>query len=138
VRHGPLKGVETPPDIVPAVVDEFPILFVAAALAQGTSRFRGLEELRVKESDRISVMAKGLTAIGAHVEELEDGLIVHGTGGAPLAGGATIAAELDHRIAMSFAIAGLVSAAPVTIDDMSPVATSFPTFVDMLTGLGAR
>ena len=83
-------------------------------------------------------MAKGLTAIGARVEELEDGLIVHGTGGAPLAGGATIAAELDHRIAMSFAIAGLVSAAPVTIDDMSPVATSFPTFVDMLTGLGAR
>jgi 3-phosphoshikimate 1-carboxyvinyltransferase len=138
VRHGPLKGVETPPDIVPAMVDEFPILFVAAALAQGTSRFTGLEELRVKESDRISVMAKGLTAIGARVEELEDGLIVHGTGGAPLAGGATIAAELDHRIAMSFAIAGLVSAAPVTIDDMSPVATSFPTFVDMLTGLGAR
>jgi 3-phosphoshikimate 1-carboxyvinyltransferase len=138
VRHGLLKGVETPPDIVPAMVDEFPILFVAAALAQGTSRFTGLEELRVKESDRISVMAKGLTAIGARVEELEDGLIVHGTGGAPLAGGATIAAELDHRIAMSFAIAGLVSKAPVTIDDMSPVATSFPTFVDMLTSLGAK
>jgi len=92
----------------------------------------------VKESDRISVMAKGLTAIGARVEELEDGLIVHGSGGTPLAGGTTIAAELDHRIAMSFAIAGLVSAAPVTIDDMSPVATSFPTFVDMLTGLGAK
>jgi 3-phosphoshikimate 1-carboxyvinyltransferase len=138
VRHSALKGIETTPDIVPSMVDEFPILFVAAALAEGKSVFRGLEELRVKESDRISVMAKGLTAIGVTVEELEDGLIVHGSGGAALAGGATIAAELDHRIAMSFAIAGLVSAAPVTIDDMSPVATSFPTFQPMLDSLAAR
>jgi 3-phosphoshikimate 1-carboxyvinyltransferase len=138
VKHGPLKAVETAPDIVPSMVDEFPILFIAAALAEGTSTFRGLEELRVKESDRISVMAKGLDAIGVRVEELEDGLIVHGSGGAALAGGATIAAQLDHRIAMSFAVAGLVSSAPVTIDDMSPVATSFPTFVSMLEGLGAR
>ncbi|MFM7028142.1 MAG: 3-phosphoshikimate 1-carboxyvinyltransferase [Chakrabartia sp.] len=138
VAHGPLKAVETSPDIVPSMVDEFPILFIAAALAEGTSVFRGLEELRVKESDRISVMAKGLAAIGVHAEELEDGLIVHGSGGALLKGGATIAAQLDHRIAMSFAIAGLVSQAPVTIDDMSPVATSFPSFVPMLEGLGAR
>jgi 3-phosphoshikimate 1-carboxyvinyltransferase len=138
VKHSALKGIETTPDIVPSMVDEFPILFVAASLAEGKSMFRGLEELRVKESDRISVMAKGLTAIGVTVEELEDGLIVHGTGGAALAGGATIAAELDHRIAMSFAIAGLVSASPVTIDDMSPVATSFPIFETMLEGLGAR
>lgn len=138
VKHGPLTAVETSPDIVPSMVDEFPILFIAAALAKGSSTFRGLEELRVKESDRISVMAKGLAAIGVHVEELEDGLIVHGSGGALLKGGATIGAQLDHRIAMSFAIAGLVSAAPVTIDDMSPVATSFPTFVSMLEGLGAR
>lgn len=138
VKHGPLKAVETSPEIVPSMVDEFPILFIAAAFAAGTSIFRGLEELRVKESDRISVMAKGLEAIGVRVEELEDGLIVHGSGGAPLKGGATIAAQLDHRIAMSFAVAGLVSAAPVTIDDMSPVATSFPTFVSMLEGLGAK
>jgi 3-phosphoshikimate 1-carboxyvinyltransferase len=138
VRHGPLKAIETEADIVPSMVDEFPILFVAAALAEGKSVFRGLEELRVKESDRISVMAKGLAALGVTVEELEDGLIVHGSGGAPLAGGVTIAAELDHRIAMSFAIAGLVSKQPVTIDDMSPVATSFPTFVPMLEELGAR
>jgi 3-phosphoshikimate 1-carboxyvinyltransferase len=138
VKHGPLKAVETSPEIVPSMVDEFPILFIAAAFAAGTSIFRGLDELRVKESDRISVMAKGLEAIGVRVEELEDGLIVHGSGGVPLAGGATIAAQLDHRIAMSFAVAGLVSAAPVTIDDMSPVATSFPTFVSMLEGLGAK
>ncbi len=138
VKHSTLKGLETSPDIVPSMVDEFPILFVAAALAEGTSVFRGLEELRVKESDRISVMAKGLDSIGVRVEELEDGLIVHGSGGTPLAGGATIAAELDHRIAMSFAIAGLVSAAPVSIDDMSPVATSFPIFEAMLESLGAR
>ncbi len=138
VRHSALKGIETTPDIVPSMVDEFPILFVAAALAEGKSVFRGLEELRVKESDRISVMAKGLTAIGVTVEELEDGLIVHGSGGALLSGGATIAAELDHRIAMSFAISGLVSTNPVTIDDMSPVATSFPTFQPMLDSLAAR
>lgn len=138
VKHSALKGVETSPDIVPSMVDEFPILFVAAAMAEGKSVFRGLEELRVKESDRISVMANGLQAIGVRVEELEDGLIVHGSGGTPLTGGATIAAELDHRIAMSFAIAGLVSASPVTIDDMSPVATSFPIFETMLEGLGAK
>jgi 3-phosphoshikimate 1-carboxyvinyltransferase len=138
VRHSTLKGIETSPDIVPSMVDEFPILFVAASLAEGKSVFRGLDELRVKESDRISVMAKGLSAIGVTVEELEDGLIVHGSGGAALTGGATIAAELDHRIAMSFAIAGLVSAAPVTIDDMSPVATSFPIFEAMLESLSAQ
>ncbi len=138
VKHSALKGIETSPDIVPSMVDEFPILFVAASLAEGKSVLRGLDELRVKESDRISVMAKGLSAIGVTVEELEDGLIVHGSGGAALAGGATIAAELDHRIAMSFAIAGLVSASPVTIDDMSPVATSFPIFEAMLESLAAR
>ena len=98
---------------------------------------RGLEELRVKESDRISVMAKGLRAIGARVEEVEDGLIIDGTGGELLSGGATIATHLDHRIAMSFAVAGLVSAKGVTIDDMRPVATSFPTFEAMLGALGA-
>lgn len=83
-------------------------------------------------------MARGLSAIGVRVEELEDGLIVHGSGGALCSGGITIAAELDHRIAMSFAVAGLVAEQPITIDDMSPVATSFPGFSDMLESLGAR
>jgi 3-phosphoshikimate 1-carboxyvinyltransferase len=138
VRHSQLKGIETPVETVAAMVDEYPILFVAAALAEGRTVARGLEELRVKESDRIAVMAEGLRAIGARVEELEDGLIIDGTGGDPLAGGATIAARLDHRIAMSFAVAGLVAKEAVTIDDMSPVATSFPGFTALMTGLGAR
>ena len=137
VRHSVLKGIETPVETVAAMVDEYPILFVAAALAEGRTIARGLEELRVKESDRIAVMAEGLRAIGARVEELVDGLIIDGTGGDPLAGGATIAARLDHRIAMSFAVAGLVSKAAVTIDDMGPVATSFPGFTALMTGLGA-
>jgi 3-phosphoshikimate 1-carboxyvinyltransferase len=137
VRHSALRGVETSPDIVPSMVDEFPILFVAAAMAKGRSIFRGLEELRVKESDRIAVMAKGLRAIGAAVEELSDGLIIDGRDGDPFPGGAVIAAELDHRIAMSFAVAGLVSRQSVTIDDIKPVATSFPTFETMLADLGA-
>jgi 3-phosphoshikimate 1-carboxyvinyltransferase len=137
VRHSALMSIETSRDIVPSMVDEFPILFVAAALAKGRSVFRGLDELRVKESDRIAVMAAGLRAIGAIVEELPDGLIVDGRDGDPFPGGATIAAQLDHRIAMSFAIAGLVSKQPVTIDDISPVATSFPTFETMLSSLGA-
>ena len=138
VRHSVLRGIETPVETVAAMVDEYPILFVAAALAEGRTVARGLEELRVKESDRIAVMAEGLRAIGARVEELEDGLIIDGTGGDKLAGGATIAARLDHRIAMSFAVAGLVSRDSVTIDDMSPVATSFPGFIALMTGLGAQ
>jgi 3-phosphoshikimate 1-carboxyvinyltransferase len=138
VRASSLKGIEVPVELVPSMVDEFPILFVAAALAEGRTIARGLEELRVKESDRIAVMSEGLRAIGARVEELEDGLIIDGTGGTLLAGGATVAAWLDHRIAMSFAVAGLVAKADVTIDDMSPVATSFPGFVDLMTRLGAE
>jgi 3-phosphoshikimate 1-carboxyvinyltransferase len=137
VRHSALKGIEVPIEVVPSMVDEFPILFVAAALAEGRTIARGLEELRVKESDRLTTMAEGLRAIGARVEELEDGLIIDGTGGEKLAGGATVATKLDHRIAMSFAVAGLVSRQAVTIDDMAPVATSFPAFVDLMTGLGA-
>jgi 3-phosphoshikimate 1-carboxyvinyltransferase len=135
VHHSALTGVETSPDIVPSMVDEFPILFIAAAMAQGRSVFRGLEELRVKESDRIAVMAAGLRAIGVAVEELEDGLIVEGRGGDLLPGGGPIETHLDHRIAMSFAVAGLVSQNGVTIDSMAPVATSFPIFETMLAGL---
>ncbi len=137
VCHSALTGIETDPTIVPSMVDEFPILFVAAAMAKGRSIFRGLEELRVKESDRITVMATGLRAIGVSVEERPDGLIIEGRDGEPFPGDATVETHLDHRIAMSFAIAGLVSAAPVTIDDMRAVATSFPTFESMLSGLGA-
>ncbi len=137
VRASTLTGIDVDPAVAPSMIDEFPILFVAAALAKGRTVTRGLEELRVKESDRITTMAEGLRAIGARVEETEDGLIIDGTGGDPLPGGGTIAAKLDHRIAMSFVVAGLVSTAPVTIDDMAPVATSFPTFTTLLRGLGA-
>lgn len=137
VRHSPLTGIEVPPDIAPSMIDEYPILFIAAAFAQGRTTMRGLEELRVKESDRISVMATGLKACSIVCEELPDGLIVEGSGGDPVAGGATIAASLDHRIAMSFAILGLNARAPIVVDDARPVATSFPGFVAMLESLGA-
>jgi 3-phosphoshikimate 1-carboxyvinyltransferase len=137
VRASTLRGIEVPPAIVPSMVDEFPILFVACALAQGRSVLRGLDELRVKESDRITVMAQGLRAIGARVEEVEDGLVIDGTGGEPLAGGGLVETHLDHRIAMSFAVASLACRRPVTVDDRAPIATSFPIFVPMMTMLGA-
>ena len=137
VRHSALTGIDVPPEIAPSMIDEFPVLFVAAAFAQGRTVMRGLEELRVKESDRIAVMAEGLRACGVIVEELPDGLIVTGSGGEPVAGGATVAARLDHRIAMSLAIVGLHARAQVTIDDARPIATSFPTFVAMMESLGA-
>jgi 3-phosphoshikimate 1-carboxyvinyltransferase len=104
-------------------------------LAEGRTVTTGLDELRVKESDRITVMATGLKAIGARALESDDGLIIDGTGGEPLPGSATVAGHLDHRICMSFAVAGLVSKAPVTIDDIAPIATSFPNFEQLLTGL---
>lgn len=135
VRHSVLKGIEVDPAVAPSMIDEFPVLFVAATLAEGRTVTTGLDELRVKESDRLAVMATGLKAIGARVEESEDGLVIDGTGGDPLAGGAIIAGHLDHRICMSFAIAGLVSKAPVTVDDIAPVATSFPNFEALLAGL---
>jgi 3-phosphoshikimate 1-carboxyvinyltransferase len=135
VRHSPLRGIEVPPEIAPSMIDEFPVLFVAAAYAEGRTVMRGLEELRVKESDRLTAMATGLRDCGVTVEELADGLIVTGSGGDPIRGGATVAAMLDHRIAMSFAVAGLGARNPITIDDMAPVATSFPGFTDMLDAL---
>lgn len=137
VRASLLSAVENDPADVPSMVDEFPVAFVAAALAKGRSVFRGLEELRVKESDRIAVMADGLRRIGTMVEERDDGLVITGTGGEPLEGGGPIATHLDHRIAMSFAVAGLASYQGVEIDDMRPVATSFPGFVALLNRLGA-
>lgn len=136
VRHSALKGIEVDPALAPSMIDEFPVLFVAAALAEGVTTTSGLEELRVKESDRLSVMAAALTAAGVRVEEREDGLVVTGTGGDPLPGTAhAIATCLDHRIAMSMAIAGLVSRIGVEVDDTRPIATSFPTFETMLDGL---
>ena len=137
VQASSLSGIEVPPDIAPSMIDEYPILFVAAALAHGTSVMRGLEELRVKESDRLAVMATGLRACGVDVEELPDGLIIHGTGGAAVAGGATIATHLDHRIAMSFAVLGLCAKQPVIVDDKAPIATSFPDFLSLMQHLGA-
>ena len=137
VRAAPLTGIEPDPATAPSMIDEFPVLFVAAAFARGRSVFRGLEELRVKESDRLATMAAALLAIGARVEELPDGLAIEGSGGEPLAGGATVATRLDHRIAMSMAVAALHCRAPVTIDDVAPIATSYPGFLatlDALTG----
>ena len=131
VRHSALTGVDVDPALAPAMIDEFPVLFVAAALAQGTTTTTGLDELRVKESDRLAAMAAALALAGARVEEREDGLVIQGTGGDPLPGtpeGAAVTTHLDHRIAMSMAVAGLASKNGVQVDDTGPIATSFPTF----------
>ena len=140
VRHSALSGIEIDPAIAASMIDEFPILFVAAALAQGRTVTRGLDELRVKESDRLSAMAAALAAAGAHVEETADGLIIDGTGGDPLRGSANARTKthLDHRIAMSMAIAGLASRDGVEIDDTRPIATSFPAFEALLASVGSQ
>jgi len=138
VRHSTLTGIDVPPDVAPSMIDEFPAFFVAASFAKGRTTTSGLDELRVKESDRLTLMAHGLARIGARLTEQEDGLVIDGTDGEPLGGGnaaPTINAELDHRIAMSFAIAGQATKGGLIIDDMSPVATSFPGFVDLIAGL---
>jgi 3-phosphoshikimate 1-carboxyvinyltransferase len=137
VRYRPLKGVGVPPGRAPRMIDEFPILAVAAAFAAGTTEIRGARELRVKESDRIAAMARGLAACGVAVEELEDGLIVRGSGRPP-PGGARVATRMDHRIAMSFLVLGCGAAAPVEIDDARMIDTSFPGFAALMNGLGAR
>jgi len=139
VRHSELKGIEVDPAFAPSMIDEFPVLFVAASMAEGTTVTTGLDELRVKESDRLAVMATALTVAGAAVEEQEDGLVIHGTGGVPLPGGNNqrIATHLDHRIAMSMAVAGLVSANGVEVDDTRPIATSFPNFEALMDGLSS-
>lgn len=135
VRASTLAGIKVDPAVVPSMVDEFPVLFVAAALAQGRTVTTGLEELRVKESDRISVMRAALELAGATVTETADGLVIDGTGGDPLPGtapDAAVATHLDHRIAMSMAVAGLASRAGVKVDDTRPIATSFPVFESLL------
>jgi 3-phosphoshikimate 1-carboxyvinyltransferase len=132
VRHAPLAGIDVPVELVPDMIDEFPILFVAAAAARGTTRIRGAAELRVKESDRIAVMTKGLGTLGIRIGETPDGAIIEG--------GKFTAGEVDsagdHRCAMSFAVAGLVARAPVRVRDCANVATSFPGFMELANSHG--
>ena len=137
VRHAALSAIEVPPDLAPSMIDEYPVLFVAAAFATGRTVARGAHELRVKESDRIAAMKAALDACGVATDEYEDGVAITGSGGDPIPGGATIASKLDHRIAMSMVVAGLGARNPVTIDDVAPIRTSYPDFLatlDRLTG----
>ena len=131
VAHSALRGVEVPPERVPSMVDEFPILAVAAACAAGETRMRGLAELRVKESDRLAATAALLSANGASTETAGDDLIVRGTGRPP-AGGAVVATHMDHRLAMSALVLGLATEQPVGVDDASFIETSFPGFVGLM------
>lgn len=135
VRHATLAGIVVPHDLAPSMIDEYPVLFVAAAFAEGATVARGAEELRVKESDRIAAMRAALTANGIRTEEHEDGLTVHGSGGEKIAGGGVVESKLDHRIAMSMTVAGLHARQAVTIDDVAPVATSYPAFYQQLARL---
>jgi 3-phosphoshikimate 1-carboxyvinyltransferase len=137
VRFSSLTGIEVPPERAASMIDEYPVLSVVAACAEGTTVMRGVKELRVKESDRIDAMARGLEACGVRVEEDEDTLTVHGLGAGGVPGGATCATRLDHRIAMSFLVLGLAAQRPVGVDDGSPIATSFPAFESLMADLGA-
>jgi 3-phosphoshikimate 1-carboxyvinyltransferase len=134
VKHSVLKGVDVPAERAPSMIDEYPILAIAAAFAEGCTIMRGLEELRVKESDRLAAIVAGLKANGVDVEETEDGMIV--TGG-DVAGGGRVSTHMDHRIAMSFLVMGLASKSAVTVDDVAMIATSFPEFESLMGNLGA-
>jgi len=134
-RAGPLKGADIPAERAPRMIDEYPILAVAAACASGRTVMRGLAELRVKESDRLAGIAAGLAKCGVRVAVEGDDLLVEGAGNSP-AGGATIETQLDHRMAMAFLVLGLVANEPVRIDDATPIATSFPDFLPLMNGLG--
>jgi 3-phosphoshikimate 1-carboxyvinyltransferase len=136
VKTSALRGVEVPAERAPTMIDEYPVLAVAAAFAEGDTTMRGIQELRVKESDRLRAIAEGLAACGVEVEEYEDGLTVHGCGGRPK-GGATVATRMDHRIAMAFLVMGTAAGAPVRVDDGTMIATSFPGFAELLNDLGA-
>ncbi|WP_029873774.1 3-phosphoshikimate 1-carboxyvinyltransferase [Rhizobium leguminosarum] len=141
VRHSELKGVTVPEERAPSMIDEYPILAVAACFAEGATIMKGLEELRVKESDRLSAVADGLKLNGVDCDEGEDFLIVRGRPdgkGLGNAAGGSVSTHLDHRIAMSFLVMGLASEHPVTIDDAAMIATSFPEFMTLMKGLGAR
>jgi 3-phosphoshikimate 1-carboxyvinyltransferase len=138
-RYSPaMQGIEVPPERAASMIDEYPILSVVAAFAKGTTAMRGVKELRVKESDRIEAMASGLRANGVEVEDGPDWWIVHGKGMGQVPGGSRCDTHLDHRIAMSFLILGMASQAPVSIDDGSPIATSFPIFETLMASLGAK
>jgi len=136
VRAGPLRGVEVPASRAPSMIDEYPVLSVIAACAEGTTRLNGLAELRVKESDRLGATAAGLRAAGAEVREREDGLDIVGLGGPP-PGGGMVSTELDHRIAMAFLVLGMASGKPMTVDDGTMIGTSYPGFVAAMNHLGA-
>jgi 3-phosphoshikimate 1-carboxyvinyltransferase len=135
-RYSRLHGVEVPPDRAPSMIDEYPILAAVAAFAEGQTLMRGIGEMRVKESDRIALMAAGLEACGAIVEEEPEALIV--TGRPEIRGGAEVETHGDHRIAMAHLVLGLAAAAPVTVDEPGMIATSFPGFVELMRGLGAE
>jgi len=134
VRAAKLKGIDIPEDLVPLAIDEFPVLFVAAACAEGRTVLRGAEELRVKESDRIQVMADGLQALGVKAEPTPDGIIIEGGS----IGGGEVYSHGDHRIAMAFSVASLRAAAPIRIHDCANVATSFPNFLGLAAQAGIR
>ncbi|MBV1869169.1 MAG: 3-phosphoshikimate 1-carboxyvinyltransferase [Marinosulfonomonas sp.] len=138
VKYSALKGIEVPPERAASMIDEYPVLSVVASFATGKTVMRGVKELRVKESDRIDAMARGLEACGVTIEEDQDTLIVHGQGPGGVTGGATCATHLDHRIAMSFLLLGMAAKTPVSIDDCGPVATSFPVFEPLMGALGAN
>ncbi|MGI1677468.1 MAG: bifunctional prephenate dehydrogenase/3-phosphoshikimate 1-carboxyvinyltransferase [Cellvibrionaceae bacterium] len=127
IRYSELQGIDIPPEQVPLAIDEFPVLFIAAACAKGTTRLTGAEELRVKESDRIQVMADGLQALGVHAIPTEDGMVIEGSE----IGGGTVESHDDHRIAMAFTVAALRASSPITINNCANVATSFPGFVEL-------
>jgi len=133
-----LQGIEVPPERAASMIDEYPILAVVAANASGETIMRGVRELRVKESDRIEAMAKGLRSNGVSVDEGEDWWIVKGNGAGSVKGGSTCQTFLDHRIAMSFLILGLSSQKYIEIDDCSPINTSFPNFIQLMRELGAN
>jgi 3-phosphoshikimate 1-carboxyvinyltransferase len=137
IEAGPLSGIDVPAARAPRMIDEYPILAVAAACARGTTRMHGLAELRVKESDRLSAITLGLHACGVDVESDADRLVIRGCAGRP-AGGARLDARLDHRIAMSFLTLGGVSKAPVTVDGAETIDTSFPGYAALMNRLGAR
>ena len=134
---GAMRGIEVPPERAPSMIDEYPILSVVAAFATGKTVMRGIKELRVKESDRIDAMARGLEACGITVEEDQDTLIVHGMGAGGMPGGATVQTHIDHRIAMSFLVAGMAAERAISVDDATPILTSFPIFESLMSGLGA-
>jgi 3-phosphoshikimate 1-carboxyvinyltransferase len=137
IRAGRLRGIEVPASRAPSMIDEYPILAVAAAFAEGRTVMRGLAELKVKESDRLAAIAEGLARCGVKVETGPDSLTVEGAG-APPKGGARIATRLDHRIAMAFLVLGIGAKEPVTVDDAAPIETSFPGFAALMNGLGAE